>query len=102
MKSTDAPTRILLIEDNPDDARLLRKMLIEARRFPFDLQHADRLSAGLERLADDDVDVVLLDLSLPDSAGLDTFTRTLAQAPHTPIVVLSGLDDAGTISPRRR
>jgi signal transduction histidine kinase/DNA-binding response OmpR family regulator/signal transduction protein with GAF and PtsI domain len=95
MKSTDAPTRILLIEDNPDDARLLRKMLIEARRFPFDLQHADRLSAGLERLADDDVDVVLLDLSLPDSAGLDTFTRTLAQAPHTPIVVLSGLDDAG-------
>jgi DNA-binding NarL/FixJ family response regulator len=94
MEPDDRPTRILLIEDNPADARLLRKMLAEARRFPFDLQQADRLSAGLERLAGDDIDIVLLDLSLPDSEGLDTFTQTLAQAPHTPIVVLSGLDDA--------
>ncbi len=93
MEPTDRPTKILLIEDNPADARLLRKMLIEAKRFPFDLQQADRLSAGLERLAGDDIDIILLDLSLPDSAGLDTFKQTLAQAPHTPIVVLSGLDD---------
>lgn len=94
MEPTDRPTRILLIEDNPADARLLRKMLTEAKRFPFDLQQADRLSTGLERLAGNDIDVVLLDLSLPDSEGLDTFRQTLAQAPQTPIVVLSGLDDA--------
>jgi GAF domain-containing protein/DNA-binding response OmpR family regulator len=94
MEPTDRPAKILLIEDNPADARLLRKMLTEAERFPFDLQQVDRLSAGLERLAGDDIDIVLLDLSLPDSGGLDTFTQTLAQAPHTPIVVLSGLDDA--------
>jgi GAF domain-containing protein/DNA-binding response OmpR family regulator len=93
MAPSDRPTRILLIEDNPADARLLQKMLAEAKRFPFELEQADRLSAGLERLAGDDIDVVLLDLSLPDSRGLDTFTRALVQAPHTPIVVLSGLDD---------
>ncbi|MBN1813542.1 MAG: GAF domain-containing protein [Anaerolineae bacterium] len=94
MELTDRPTKILLIEDNPADARLLRKMLAEARRFPFDLQQADRLSTGLERLVSHDIDIILLDLSLPDSEGLDTFTQTLAHAPQTPIVVLSGLDDA--------
>jgi GAF domain-containing protein/DNA-binding response OmpR family regulator len=93
MEPADRPTKILLIEDNPADARLLRKMLIEAKRFSFDLQQTERLSTGLEHLASDDIDIVLLDLSLPDSAGVDTFAQTLAQAPRTPIVVLSGLDD---------
>jgi GAF domain-containing protein/DNA-binding response OmpR family regulator len=93
MEPIDKPTRILLIEDNLADARLLREMLTEAKRFPFDLQQTDRLSAGLERLAGNDIDVILLDLSLLDSKGLDTFLQTLARAPHTPIIVLSGLDD---------
>jgi two-component system phosphate regulon sensor histidine kinase PhoR len=88
------PFKILLIEDNPADARLLREMLVEIRDAPFELEWVERLSAGLERLTKGDVDAVLLDLSLPDSQGLETFLRVQAQAPHVPITVLSGLDDA--------
>jgi GAF domain-containing protein/DNA-binding response OmpR family regulator len=93
MKPSDRPIKILLIEDNPTDVRLLRRMLTEAKGFTFDLELADRLSTGLERLASDDVDLILLDLLLPDSHGLDTFAQTLARAPQIPVVVLTGLDD---------
>ena len=87
--------RALLIEDNPGDARLIREMLREASaaHASVDLMHSDRLAAGLERLASGGTDVVLLDLSLPDSHGLETFARAHAATPTTPIVVLSGSDD---------
>ncbi|MGA9347444.1 MAG: ATP-binding protein [Anaerolineae bacterium] len=91
----DKPIKILLIEDNPGDARLIREMLPEVRGAAFDVEWADRLSTGLEYLAGGGIDVVLLDLSLPDSRGLGTFARTHAQAPQVPIIVLSGLDDEG-------
>jgi len=89
------PIRALLIEDNPADARLIREMLRDAgsAQAEVELAHADRLSPGLERLSQHDVDVVLLDLSLPDSHGFDTFTTVHTQAPDVAIVVLSGLDD---------
>jgi signal transduction histidine kinase len=89
----DKPVRVLLVEDNPGDARLLQFTLAEAGRDDFELEHVDRLSAGLERLASGGIELVLLDLSLPDSHGLDTFSAIQAQAPQVPVVVLSGLDD---------
>ena len=89
----DKAIRILLIEDNPGDARLIREMLIEAGGARFQLGCVDRLSAGLEHLAQERVDVLLLDLGLPDSQGLDTLARAQAQVPELPIVVLTGLDD---------
>jgi PAS domain S-box-containing protein len=85
--------KILLIEDNPGDAGLIRKMLSEAARISFDLEQADRLSAGLERLNVKDVDVVLLDLSLPDAQGLGTFLKLHAHSPAVPTLVLDGLAD---------
>jgi len=87
--------RALLIEDNPGDARLIREMLREAGagHAAVELAHADRLVAGLEHLAQTGVDVVLLDLTLPDSQGFATFAAAHAAAPSVPIVVLSGLDD---------
>ena len=85
--------KVLLIEDNPGDARLIRELLAEVEGAPFDVYHTDRLSAGLERLAQGDIDVILLDLSLPDSKGLDSLGKLHAQAPKVPIVVLSGLSD---------
>jgi signal transduction histidine kinase/DNA-binding response OmpR family regulator len=93
LMNEDKPVKVLLIEDNPGDARLLQEMLADASSHTFDLECADRLSTGLERLAAGGIDAVLLDLSLPDSQGLDTFTRVHAQAPDVPIMVLSGLDD---------
>jgi GAF domain-containing protein len=85
--------KVLLIEDVPAHTQLIKDMLAWARGSAFSLETANRLSTGLEHLADKPTDVVLLDLSLPDCQGLDTFTRVQEQAPHIPVVVLTGLDD---------
>ncbi len=85
--------RILLVEDNPGDARLLRETLREAEGFPFVLSHAERLADAAALLAESPADVVLLDLSLPDAHGLDTVRRMLDAAPEIPIIVLTGTDD---------
>ena len=87
------PVRILLIEDNPGDARLIRELLREAGKSAFELECADLLSKGLERLAGGGIDVVLLDLGLPDSQGLETLARCQERAPDLPTVILTGLDD---------
>ena len=89
----DGRTTILLVEDNPDDALLIQEMLADADGGSFVWIHAERLSEGLEELAAGRADVVLLDLSLPDSHGLETFATAHSQAPETPIILLTGLDD---------
>src|SRR5262245_55250075 len=85
--------RVLLIEDNPGDAELIREYLGASREIDFFVDWADRLHRGLELLAAGGYAVVLVDLTLPDCQGLETFARVRAQAPTTPIVVLSGLND---------
>ena len=87
----------LLIEDNPGDARLIREMLREtgSQSAAIRISVADRLATGLELLKLESVDLVLLDLTLPDSSGLQTFESLHAAAPGIPVVVLSGLDDEG-------
>ncbi|HJT60318.1 MAG TPA: response regulator, partial [Burkholderiales bacterium] len=85
--------KVLLIEDNPGDARLIQEMIREDPAAPFTLQHADRLSNGLEQLSGGETALVLLDLSLPDSMGLETFSRVYAHSPTVPIIVLTGTDD---------
>ena len=86
--------KVLLIEDNPGDTRLIQEMVSDADGATFDLEHVDRLSTGLKHLvAAGDIDLVLLDLELPDSSGFDTFTGLQAQAPEVAIVVLTGLED---------
>ncbi|HUT33916.1 MAG TPA: response regulator [Planctomycetota bacterium] len=90
---SDEPIRVLLIEDNPGDARFVRVCLDGAGGAQFVLEHATRLASGLDRLAMGDVDVVLLDLGLPDSHGLGTLEVLRTRAPDTPTVVLTGFDD---------
>jgi CheY-like chemotaxis protein len=84
---------VLIIEDNPGDARLIREMILEDPETPFDLQFADRLAQGLDLLAAGKTSLVLLDLSLPDSMGLETFAKVYAHSPSVPIIVLTGNDD---------
>jgi diguanylate cyclase (GGDEF)-like protein len=86
--------RILLVEDNPGDVRLIREALSEAPRSHIQMDHADCLKAAQETLARDEHDLVLLDLSLPDSQGLETVEKIEDAAPNIPIVILTGLDDA--------
>ena len=90
----DPKTKILLIEDDPGDAVLIEEILAEAGRALFDLERVDRLSAGVARLGRGGIDVVLLDLGLPDSQGIDTLVKARVCAEGVPIVVLTGLDDA--------
>lgn len=84
---------ILLIEDNPGDSRLIMEMLSEKDMFTSDLQCRTRLSQGLEQLDSQRADVILLDLGLPDSRGLEALRKLRARAPEIPVVVLTGLDD---------
>lgn len=85
--------RILLVEDNPAEARLLSELLRDTPAGRVKMEHVDRLSKALDRLAAEHFDVMLLDLWLPDQQGLETVVRAHAQAPKVPIVVLTGLDD---------
>ena len=89
------PLRLLLIEDNPGDARLIREILRDSGT-PVTLENAETLKDGFTRLENDRFDAVLLDLSLPDSQGLETVLRLRQQAPEFPIVVLTGLNDEAT------
>ena len=85
--------RILLVEDDPDDVWVMRNLLGDRWDEPFDLVQVELLSAAVERCEEDRFDVILLDLSLPDSHGLETFFAMHAQAGDVPIVVLSGHND---------
>jgi sigma-B regulation protein RsbU (phosphoserine phosphatase) len=88
----DLPVRILLVEDNADDARLFKELVADAMA-PFSIDHVRRLSEAVERLAHGGIDIIMSDLSLPDSLGLDTFDRLHAAAPALPVILLSGTDD---------
>ncbi|MGH7831578.1 MAG: ATP-binding protein [Candidatus Binatia bacterium] len=85
--------RVLLIEDNKITALVIREKLASAKRAPYQLEHVEDLSAGLSRIAEGGVDLILLDLFLPDSQGLDTVKKTLELAAQIPVVVLTGSDD---------
>jgi signal transduction histidine kinase len=84
---------MLLVEDNAGDARLVREALADARSAEVALEHVDRFEAAPARLAAGGIDVVLLDLLLPDASGLETVTRVRVAAPDVPILVLTGLSD---------
>jgi diguanylate cyclase (GGDEF)-like protein len=85
--------KVLLIEDNPGDARLIQEMIREDPDTPFAVHCVGRLALGLEQLSAGGTVLVLLDLSLPDSFGLDTFAKVYAHSPTVPIIVLTGNDD---------
>ena len=88
---------VLLVEDNPGDARLVEIMLSEpGLLWDFEIRHAARLGDAVEALERTEFDVVLLDLSLPDSSGMETVERVRTASSRTPVVVLSGQDDEWT------
>jgi Flp pilus assembly CpaE family ATPase len=89
----DKAIRVLLLEDDPGDARLLQMMLTQGGPGQFEVTRAERLDEALRLLAQNSTDIILCDLLVPDSRGLGTFGQLYAQAPHVPVVVMSGLAD---------
>jgi PAS domain S-box-containing protein len=90
---SDERMQILLVEDNPDDAEILRETLLESAANGFQLTHVERLEEARHHLADGCFDIVLLDLSLPDSQGFETFRDLQEECAEVAIIVLTGLDD---------
>ncbi len=84
---------ILLIEDDPNYLDLIPLLLARSTAAHFKVEYTTRLAEALKRLADGGIDIILLDLDLPDSLGMPTLTRILAGAPAIPVVVLTGMDD---------
>src|SRR5687768_5975719 len=87
------PIKILLIEDNLGDARLIEIMLRDAGTQPYQVTSTDTFQKGTDLLKTNAFDLVLLDLSLPDSFGIDTITNANLSAPNVPIIVLTGRND---------
>ncbi len=90
--------KLLLIEDNPYDVKVIRLMLVSQRRLlptnvAFELYDAPTLQDGLNQLRTHHTDLVMLDLSLPDSDGLDTFLRLRAENSLMPVIIISATDD---------
>ncbi len=88
------PYCVLLVEDDPSYATCLREMIHVGKLSKFKVAgHSTTLADAIRAVENDPVDIVLLDLGLPDSEGLATFTKLHAVAPHVPIIVLTGTDD---------
>ena len=87
------PLRLLIVEDNPADADLIRELLPTSGTVIFQTECVSRLAAALDRLTRPGLDLVLLDLGLPDSQGLATFQQIRQKHPQIPIIVLSGTED---------
>jgi signal transduction histidine kinase len=85
--------RVLLVEDNSSDARLLREMFSKEKKGSFELSHVTHMREAEIRLATGDVDIVLLDMGLPDGRGTDILRRARAASPAVVMIVLTGLDD---------
>jgi CheY-like chemotaxis protein len=85
--------RLLVVEDNPADADFIHELLPQGRPLNFQIESVPRLSKALTRLERKDIDLVLLDLGLPDSQGLQTFHTLRKAAPDIPVIVLTGNND---------
>ncbi len=94
--TSPAKLRLLIVEDDIVDRKLLVRLLAQSSLGPHDVDYADCLSAALEMLDAHSFDVVLLDLGLPDSRGTESLIELQVHAPYVPIIVLSGLDDEKT------
>ncbi len=88
--------RVLLIEDDADDVFLLRDMIAGKKSVTISVDHVADLTAGIERIKDGGIDIVLTDLGLPESRGLDTLTLLLPEVGELPVIVLTDLADQKT------
>ena len=89
----DKIIKVLYVEDEMDHAILIRELIEEIKNVHYELTHVQNLNETLLELNNNNYDIILLDLSLPDEQGVDTVARVCEQAPDIPVVVMSGTDD---------
>jgi two-component system, cell cycle response regulator len=89
--------KVLLVEDSEEDARFVQEMLKDVVAEEYSITHVDRLCNALTHLRAEKPDVILLDLSLPDSFGLDTLRQVHAEGSEIPIVITSGFSDEALV-----
>lgn len=94
--SNERHISVLIVEDDDADMELLRRYLSRAQGIHFDIEEADRISSGINLLKKRDFDIVISDLGLPDSLGIESFLKLHELYPEMPMIVLTGLDDQGT------
>tara|TARA_R110002096_G_scaffold435826_2_gene663539 strand:- start:63272 stop:65464 length:2193 start_codon:yes stop_codon:yes gene_type:complete len=92
-RNQENTTHVLLLEDNPGDARLVQRMLSGSRASNYEVCHVERLEDGLRKLEQAEFQIILTDLSLPDARGMDGVTKLQTSCPWVPIVVMSGVGD---------
>ncbi len=95
MKSDNESIKVLLVEDDPDHAYLFREILRDAEGTLVNIRHSEKLSSALDRLSAEHFDIVVSDLGLPDSQGIETFLTIHKQYPDIPLIVLTGMSDEG-------
>ena len=93
MTTQSKKLRILLIEDDPNYFVLLNERLLQCNAPAFEVVRSKMLQSGIDRLKLGDIDIILLDLTLPDSSGLNSLTAVRHASPQTPVVILTGVDD---------
>ncbi|MCD6595106.1 GGDEF domain-containing response regulator [bacterium] len=86
-------TKILLIEDDPGDARLVVELLSEVKKGLYEVEWQNTLTKGLKYIEENDVEIILLDLMLPDSWGMESFNKVKANISNIPIIILTGCND---------
>lgn len=89
---------VLIIEDNPADARLVKETLSESNDIAYEFKYASMLSEGLKMISEDRFDLILLDLSLPDSTGLDSIKGIIKKIKDIPLIILTGTDDLNVVT----
>jgi len=89
----DKIIKVLYVEDDMDHAILISELIKEIKNVHYKLTHVQQLNEALLELDNDNYDIILLDLSLPDEQGVDTVTRVCEKAPDIPVVVISATDD---------
>jgi len=85
--------KILLFEDNPGDAGLIEEMVNDSINYSYGLKITETMEEGINLLKNDSYDIILLDLGLPDSDGINTFLNVQKESSETPIIILTGLND---------
>jgi diguanylate cyclase (GGDEF)-like protein len=93
MREKQKIQKVLYVEDHFPDARLVKELMVDVEVNPFQIEHVDTVYKAMQRLSQEEYQVILLDMSLPDGSGISMIQRVISANPGVPVVVFTGTDD---------